>query len=116
MPLKPNIFIKLHKSLDFKSNYIKKYPLDFENAIEKTLVEKYGTNSFSIERHINNNELDKLTKIESHIFANMSVFSETCPIPNILSSKVLKNEIIYIFENAHEIVKEELKISRKNKA
>ena len=92
--------------------YIKSAPEMFEKNLSNLLSSKYGAPYFPFAHRYNINEIPKQSDL---LFANISFPPEirTPKLPNFLELHSFIDEVKELFDKAHEIVKLELKETRK---
>lgn len=112
--IKASDIVRMAKSFDFTNmNYIKKYPDIFIDSIRTILLKKYGTDGILLKNFIEESELSKIKLAKERIFANVSIIDEEFPVPQLVNSKLLKNEMFALFEEAHNNIKVLLSDRRK---
>ncbi len=104
--IKASDITRIAKSFDFTNmNYIKKYPDIFTDSLRTILLKKYGTDGILLKNFIEESELSKIRSSKERIFANVSIIDEEIPVPQFNNSKLLKNEMFSLLEEAHNNVK-----------
>ena len=111
-PLSAEELFYLYDKIQFPNKrYIKQYPAKFKSALEEVLIEETGKNYFDLK------EIDLKDCQQRDFFpcANISLrqryLDKSFPI---LINKITSEKIIDYFNKAHEKVKQNLKIERKN--
>jgi len=104
--IKSSDITRMAKSFDFTNmNYIKKYPDIFIDSLRRILLKKYGTDGILLKNFIEDSELSKIKSSKERIFANVSIINEEIFVPQLVNSKLLKNEMFLLLEEAHNNVK-----------
>jgi len=115
IPLLPNDIMRMAKTFEFTNlNYIKKYPELFLETLTLIIEKELGEKSIDLKKYLTNNEISKLKKQEVHIFANVSIFDKTIPVPQLSNNFKLKNAIYNFLQSAHNQVKLKLAGMRKS--
>ena len=114
LPLNAKDIMRMAKTFEFTNNtYIKKYPEIFSKHLEDVLKEKINTNIVDLKQYLNIKEIKKMPTIEDFLFINVSLANKLIPLPNVCQSFKLKRDMNISLEMAHDRVKEEIAILRK---
>ena len=107
--------IRLAKSFEFTTlNYIKNYPVIFEEVLNEELRSKFNSEEVFCNSFINKSDFNKLRKQTVPIFANISIISKSIDVPMIVESFKLKKVMNALLCSTHEKVKIQLAEMRKN--
>jgi hypothetical protein len=114
IPLLSKDIMRMAKTFEFtNTNYIKKNPDIFVNCLEEVIESETGEKTVDIKKYITKTELNKIRYEESHIFANVSIVTNTLPIPMLCESFKLKKAVNAFLETAHEKTKAKVAELRK---
>jgi len=115
IPLTANDVMRMSKSFEFENqNYIKKYPGLFSECLTTKIRDLTSTDEIRIKDIITKKEFEKITWVDTSIFANTSIGSESTKIPFISDSFKLKKQMFDLLEKSHEMVKVKLAEMRKD--
>lgn len=115
IPIQPKEIMRFSDTFEFTNkNYIKKYPDIFEKCLIEVLIEKNNEPFVSIEKYITKPALNKLSVLEMTIFANMSIFEKSIPVPQLSSNFMFKKDVYGFLEEAHERAKKIIAELRKS--
>lgn len=109
----PKSIMRLSKFFGFtKTNYIKGYPKMFEDSLREAIYNNTGKKGLYLSVIIN--DLKTLEKKEMKLFANISLSENVIKVPNLLSCNHLLSIVYKCLDEAHESVKEQLAVMRRN--
>ncbi len=106
--------MRMAKTFEFNNlNYIKKYPDIFEKKLEEEMQKKLSSTNLRIGDYVSQNEFKKLRKEAIIIFANLSLKEKNIDVPLLSESFKLKKIANELLECAHNSVKQEVALMRK---
>jgi hypothetical protein len=114
IPLLPKDIMRMAKTFEFtNTNYIKKNPDIFVNCLAEAMEKETGKKTISIKQYVTNTELSKIRNEKACIFANVSIVTNTVPVPMLSENFKLKKAINAFLETAHEKTKAKVAELRK---
>ena len=109
LPLTAKDIMRMSKTFEFtNTNYIKKYPIQFEEALQNVLTEKTGKNTILLNTYFNKTEIKKIKMQEVPIFANTSIIDNKYMVPILSENFKLKKDVFLYLDEAHNAVKKQI--------
>lgn len=106
--------LQYYRFFSFKNDrYIKSNYDLFYKYLMSEIEKQFGSLTFKISQELDENEWQNLKAIEVPCFANYSLHQTSTAIPDFLSTK-WSGKVLESLQNAHESVKKELRLKRKN--
>jgi len=117
LPLTAKDIMRMAKTFEFtNTNYIKKYPVQFEEALQNILTEKTGANTILLDTYFNKTEVKKIRMQEVSIFANTSIIDNKYMVPMLSENFRLKKDVFSYLDDAHNFVKKQVSNLKKSGA
>ncbi len=117
LPLTAKDIMRMSKTFEFtNTNYIKKYPIQFEEALQNVLTEKTEKNTILLNTYFNKTEIKKIKMQEVPIFANTSIIDNKYMVPILSENFKLKKDVFLYLDEAHNAVKKQISNLKKSGA
>lgn len=117
LPLTPRDIMRMSKTFEFSNNnYIKKYPIQFEEALQNVLVANIGSDALLLSNYFTKTEMQKIKTQEVSIFANTSIMDSKYQVPMLSDNFKLKKDVFTYLEEAHNTVKKQISNIKKSGA
>ena len=117
LPLTAKDIMRMSKTFEFtNTNYIKKYPIQFEEALQNVLTEKTGKNTILLNTYFNKTEIKRIKMQEVPIFANTSIIDNKYMVPILSENFKLKKDVFLYLDEAHNAVKKQISNLKKSGA